>query len=294
MNISKFFGLAAAVAVFGFANVNAEMVVYPDDNTLWIENGKDIKNGAADAADEWRAGVKLLPNPEGEGFIIDSNSDADKQCCTGRYVKVAPDYPWMVWEITAVAPIQGKYLGLVMPIMTTMKDSPTSAFAGNIPTGIFVKNINERGGVNQENLCFMSIYAYNSKTNVKYIKLVKKPDYYVEMKSDIAAQKQKIELGDNVTFKVYLKEPAEDVSLRFYHVYTMPQLSINGEQGVQLKSEDGSDGKVWSASIPLKSISGNYKSLKPGEFLIKTVILGGQVKVPVWGTNTYPIELGKK
>ncbi|MFA6104175.1 MAG: hypothetical protein WCV67_14465 [Victivallaceae bacterium] len=258
MKYSKFFGLAAAVAALVCADVNAEMIVNPDDNTLWIENGRDIKNGSADAGDDWRAGVKLLPDPAGEGFIIDSNSDADKQCSSGRYVKVAPEYSWLVWEITAIAPIPGKYLGLAMPMMV----GPISEFAGNIPTGIFVRNINDRGGVTKENLCFLSIYAYNSKINVKYIKMVKKPDYCVEMKSDTAAKKQKIELGDNVTFKVCLKEPAEDVSLRFHHVYTMPQLNVNGEQAVQLKAEDGSDGKIWSATVPLKSISGDYKLLR--------------------------------
>ncbi len=290
MKYSKHFGLVVVVAALVCVDVNAEMIANPDENTLWIENGRDIKNGAADAVDDWRAGVKLLPDPVGEGFIIDSNSDADKQYSTGRYVKVAPEYSWLVWEITAVVPVPGKYLGLTMPMMV----GPISEFAGNIPTGIFVRNINDRGGVTKENLCFLSIYAYNSRTNVKYIKMVKKPDYYVEMKSDTATKKQKFELGDNVTFKVYLKEPAEDVSLRFHHVYTMPQLNVNGEQAVQLKAEESSDGKIWNATIPLKSISGDYKLLKPGELMIKTVILGGQVKVPVWGTNTYPIELGKK
>jgi len=295
MRITNYTVMAAVAALLGCADVKAEMNANPDDNTLWVENGREIKNGPAESsAGFWRAGLKLLPDPEGEGFIIDSNSDVDKQATTGRYVAVNPDYPWMVWEITAVAPIPGKYVGLVMPGMTNVNDSPQSAFAGNIPAGIFVKNINDRGGVDKEKLCYLTIYAYNSKINVKYIKLVKKPDYYVEMKSDTAAKKQKIEPGDNVTFKAYLKEPAEDVSLRFHHAYMMPQLTVNGEQAVQLKAEEGSDGKIWSATIPLKSISGNYKLLKPGELLIKTIILGGQVKVPVWGTNTYPVELGKK
>ena len=290
----NYLGLATVV-MLGYANVNAEMVVNPDDNTLWVENGKDIKNGqAASSADYWSAGVKLLPNPEGEGFIIDSNSDIDKKTVTGRYVRVSPDYPWMTWEITAFVPIKDKYTALFMPVMTTIANGAHSTFAGNIPTGIFVTNINELGGVDKEHISFLNIYAYNSKTNVKYIKLVKKPDYYVEMKSDTAAQKQKIELGDNVTFKAYLKDPAEDVSLRFYHAYTLPQLSINGEQSLQLKPEEGSDGKIWSATIPLKSISGDYKLLKSCDLMIKAIILGGQVKVPIWGTSTYPIELGKK
>jgi len=288
----NYLGLAAFV-MLGYADVNAEMVANPDDNTLWVENGKDIKNGqAASSADYWSTGVKLLPNPEGEGFIIDSNSDIDKKTATGRYVRVAPDYPWLTWEIATVVPIKNKYLGMMLAAI--IKDAPVSEFAGNIPSGIFAENINDCGGVPQEGLCYLSMYAYNSKINIKYLKLVKKPDYYVEMKSDTTAQKQKIELGDNVTFKVYLKEPAEDVSLRFYHAYTMPQLSVNGEQALQLKSEEGSDGKIWSSMISLKSISGDNKLLKPGQLLIKTVILGGQVKVPVWGTNTYPIELGKK
>ena len=294
MRISKYHWLAA-IAALAIANANAEMIINPDSNTLWVENGRNIRNGTAESsADFWRAGVKLLPDPAGEGFIIDSNSDADKLYNTGRYVKVSPDYPWMVWEITAVTPVPGKYLGLAMPLMADIKDSQMTEFGGDIPTGIFVKNINDRGQVNQETNSWLSIYGYNSRTNVKYIKLVKKPDYYVEMKSDTAAQKQKIELEDNVTFRVYLKEPAEDVSLRFHHAYRMPQLNVNGEQAVQLKAEEGSDGKIWSATISLKSISGNYKTLKPGQLMIKTVILGGQVKVPVWGANAYPIELDNK
>ena len=47
MRKSNYLGLAVtAVILLGYANVKAEMVANPDDNTLWIENGKDIKNGA--------------------------------------------------------------------------------------------------------------------------------------------------------------------------------------------------------------------------------------------------------
>ncbi|MCX5642203.1 MAG: hypothetical protein NTY10_03060 [Candidatus Omnitrophica bacterium] len=294
MKYLKIFWLAAAVIFCGYVNVNAEMVMNPDGNTLWIENGKNIKNGALEAsADFWRAGLKLLPDPSGEGFIIDSNSGVDSQCATGRYVKVAPDYPWVVWEITAFTPIPGKSRGLALPIMSDIPSSPTTEFGSNIPSGIFAKNINDRGGVTKEGLCFLAIYAYNSKTNVKYLKLVKKPDNYAEMKSDTAAQKQKIELGDSVTFIVSLKEPAEDVSLRFYRSVYLEPLDINGGPTVQLKPEEGSDGKVWRATVLLKSISGDFKLFKPGEFMIKAVILGGELKVPVWGTNTYPVEPGK-
>ena len=48
MRKSNYLGLAVtAVILLGYANVKAEMVANPDDNTLWIENGKDIKNGVA-------------------------------------------------------------------------------------------------------------------------------------------------------------------------------------------------------------------------------------------------------
>jgi hypothetical protein len=291
MKASKYLGIAALI--MAGLNLHAELVNNPDENTAWIENGKGTKNGGVNPSlDYWRDGTPVMQNPDGDGFIIDSNVDRDKQYATGRYINVSPDYPWLEWEVTEATPIPGKYLGFCLT--TNNKNAANSDNAGVIPTGIFVRNLNDRGDFAQAGVSFLILYTYNAKVTVKHLKMVKKPDCAVEMIAAKAAAKGKIELGDEVTFKVTLKDSAEDVSLRFHRAYIMPPLNVNDEQAVQLKSEEGSDGKIWSATVPLKSISGDYKELTPGQLLIKAVVLGGAIKVPVWGTNSYLIDLNKK
>ena len=96
--------------------------------------------------------------------------------------------------------------------------------------------------------------------------------------------------GDKITFKVHLANKAEDVSLRFFLGYTMPEIKLNGEQSLQLKPETSDDPKVWTGTIDYKSIDKD-KDIPPGGMLIKAVILGSENSTPVWGTNNYPVKV---
>ena len=83
--------------------------------------------------------------------------------------------------------------------------------------------------------------------------MVKTPDYCVEVTSSAFSAKKSFALGDELKVTVRLKEPAEDVSLRFYHSYGMQELTLNGQDKLKLKPEKNGS-KVWSAVPKLESI----------------------------------------
>jgi hypothetical protein len=139
----------------------------------------------------------------------------------------------------------------------------------------------------------LTLYAYGLKLDLKYLKMVKKPDYYVEVTSSAFSAKKSFTIGDELKFTVYLKESAEDVSLQLHDSYGMSQLTLNGQDKLQLKPED-KDEKVWSAVLKLESIAGRIGAeTKAGDIMVRATILGGKLTEPVWGTINYPFESSK-
>lgn len=278
--------LFAIAAAFAAVSLNAEIVLNSDENTAWLENGKGIKNGGdTPSLEYWRNGITLLPNPSGEGFIFDSNDE--KKYATGCYMVIGSEYPWLEWEITKVEPIPGKYLAF--SITTSNPNAANSDTAGKVPTGIFVRNLNDRGDFTEQKTIYLNIYSYNSKITLKYLKLVKQPECAVEMLPKVS-NKTELAANDEVTIKVTLKNPAESVSVDLVRAYAMQPVSINGSSTIALKAEENSGNKVWSAVLPLTSLPAEPKEFLPGQLLFKTTITGNDIKVPVWGTNSYKIK----
>lgn len=281
MNNLKYLGLAAIVGL-GIAGANAEMLMNPDENTLWLENGRDIKSGQGSSADHWLDTIKFAPLADG-GFSMEA---IDKANNTGRYLPMSLDYPYVVFEITKVEQRKG-YVGFALPALAGSTVVPMG-MVSQIPTGIFAVNIFENGKLGNPTP-FFRIDLHNSTLNFKYLKCVKVPESYIEMSPGAP-----VKIGDKITFRLHLSKPAEDVSLRFFYGYTMPEIRFNGEQALQLKLEKADDPKVWTGTIDYKSIEFSLKKdqdIPPGGLLIKAVILGSENSTPVWGTNNYPVKV---
>ena len=265
----------------------ADIIVNPDANTLWIEDGKNIAAGDGPSSKHWQKaeGIDITSAADG-GFTIASHGD--QGTATGRYIAVDPAYPYLVWEISGVTPGEG-YRGFVF--RRGEKGAPAINMVTNIETGIFVlpDPVETAGGP------YYRLDLRNAGVTFKYIKRVKQPDYMIRLSSP-AFEKGYVAPGDEVTFDVEMKEPAEDVTLSFFDSYTMPQLKINGAQKLQLKPKDKNDLKLWTATIPISEISGDRlksgQQFGPGRILIKATILGGGIKVPLWTIN--PVEFRLK
>ena len=257
----------------------AELKQNPDGNTLWVEDGKDIKTGPG-SGDYWNNSIKFTSLPD-SGFSMEAT---DKANATGRYLPMSADYPYVVFEITQVEKRPG-YVSLDLPhLLGDNWKAVEIGMVSQLQTGIFAVNVFKNGKLGNGTPYFR-INQYNCALNFKYLKCVKVPESYIEMSPE-----EPLKPGDKITFKVHLANKAEDVSLRFFLGYTMPEIKLNGEQSLQLKPETSDDPKVWTGTIDYKSIDKD-KDIPPGGMLIKAVILGSENSTPVWGTNNYPVKV---
>ena len=282
---SNYFFLRVLIAwvMLAASMASAELKQNPDENTLWIEDGKEIKTGPG-SGDYWNDAIKFTPLPDG-GFSMEAFGKAD---ATGRYLPMSLNYPYVVFEISQVEKRPG-YVGFGLPHLIGRNCSAVGISIASQPqTGIFAVNAFENGKL-ADAISYFRININNCKLNFKYLKCVKVPEAYIEM-----LPKETLKIGDKVTFKVHLAKPAEDVSLRFFFGYTMPEIRINGEQSLQLKPENPDDPKIWTGTIDYKSIDFYLKKAQdvpPGGMLIKGIILGSENNAPIWGTNNYPIKV---
>jgi len=285
--------LIGGVFLFFIFNMEGKVVYNPDENTLWIENGKDIEIVEHGKPEFWsgKAWAGTLEfNTIENGFSIKSSS-SDKNC-SGRYFKFNKEYPYLVWEIDKVIIGEG-YRGLTMAFPHTVFQ-----FVTHFYPGIFVVNpfLSKKDIKDFE---FCRIYLYNTELHLKYIKMVKKPDYLIEINGPEIEKKGYAEPGDEINFKVILKEPAEDVSLTFYDFYITHETKINNSSSLQLKPEDDEQ-KIWSGKIKIENINKPSVDRKekndvflPSEFLIKATVLGGKINLPIWTANWFEIRTKK-
>ena len=139
----------------------------------------------------------------------------------------------------------------------------------------------------------LQIYLHNKQMTIKSMRIVKQPECLIECSSPAFSEKKSFGPGDTVKFKVTLRKPAEDVSLRFNCTYYNQAVSINKQSMLQLKPEDKT-GNVWSAEVKIESLaSRGRKQFGPLGLRIRASVLGGEVKVPVWTTIPYSYVTGE-
>lgn len=196
----------------------------------------------------WSKGLLLEAHPEA-GFTISPGEGY----ASGRYVPADPKYPWFTYEIVGYSMMDG-YRGFVF--------SGSLGMVANPQTGIFATK-----RVTEGNTSYLRFDLHGLKIHFKYLKQVSKPDYYIETKR----------MADKLDVRVFLKKPAEDVMVRFYDAYHVSLLRLNNEDKLQLLPTDEENPLEWCAEIP-------YPEIKTqGAILLKALILGGEIKVPLWG-----------
>ena len=274
-------------AVFWGLTLNAELLKNTDQNTLWIENGKNIKTDAQNGfSNGWYSKpsdprcVKIESMPDGKGFSCSVQSGKLGQ--TYLAVPTSPDYPYLTFQILAIEYFPG-YRGWICQI------SKTGFSVDQISTpkpGIFAFNVYENApAINNKSQNYIRIYNYGMKTVFSEIKMVKKPDYYIAAQSNAFKNKQSFTVGDKIKFTVYLKEAAEDVSIRLSTTGVPNIIKINKTNKIQLKPTDESQ-KIWETEVEIKDLRG-AKS-KRNAILMQAVVLGGELDVPIWSAIAYP------
>ncbi|HRU04842.1 MAG TPA: hypothetical protein P5137_03585 [Candidatus Brocadiia bacterium] len=284
--------LAAIAFLALLSPAHAAVHLNPDPNTLWIEDGLSIEAGPGTTDKHWssdKMDFRLRP----EGGLTFAASEEPKKTSTGRNLPVNKDYPYMVLEIVEVAKLPKGNRGFSAP-KPFKPGFLGMGMGGDVQNGVWTFNMLAASPKfhPQE---FYRLDCYGNQVTVKYIKMVREPDFLVQVDSPVLKTKDSIDIGDDITFRVKLKQDVEDVTVTLFHAYRMLLVTLNGQTRFQLKPE-GEEAKVWSCSVPLKTLQmdKNGGPLNPGILVVKATILGGGPGVPVWGVNHTPVAVAEK
>jgi len=264
------------------STLSAEFTKNPDSNTLWIEDGKNIKTASGISVNSWNSdNLKIESAPDGKGFTIIANNP--KKYDTHRYVPINPEYPWLVYKISKIKARKG-YTGFAI----YSPHSHQSGQVANLRKGIFAIKFLKDGNI-KKGLTVFRLDAFGLEMTFDYLKMVKEPANYVLAESESFKSKKSFSVGDTLKLTVKLEKPAEDVTLRFYNSYCMGLFRVNEQDKLQLKPIN-KDCKIWKAEVKIDSITGNFLNKKHAT-LMKATILGGSMQDTLWGTIPYSFKL---
>ena len=269
----------------------AGFVMRPDTNTLWVEDGSAggvvSSNQATDGklvrtAPAGQAGFTLCPTTNTEGY-------------TTRKVPVDPLYPWLVLNITGIVPHQGGGYR-AFNIRLLQEGTLSLGMAGTIQKGLYAIPLLPRA-VAAAGDFVLRIGVSGADVTLDELKMVQKPDYYIVMESPAILRKGRLEIGDELTFRVIMAAPAEDVTLRLYDSYTAIPVALNGLSSLQLKPEPA-DRRVWRTTLTLEKTTAGGAARRggtfpPGILMIKATVLGGGIRTPLWTVNACEWRLGR-
>lgn len=280
--------LCVAVLIGLCACIFADFKPNPDPNTIWCEDGTDIALSNKNSASAWNnSALDIQSCPDG-GFSI-APRDGKKGHSTGRYVTLSREYPWTVFEITAVDDLNIGYIGYNFP---WYYQATPYGIVSNPRTGYFVYNVFENAPkLKDSKSAFLRLDLYGVRLHFKYIKQVKMPDFRIEVTSPVFAKKGTFTKGDKLTFTVFLREPAEDVTIRFYNAYTLPALKIADSDVLQLKPLTNNDA-VWTTNATVGDLGPN--KINAGKIVMEAIILGGNMPDSVWSAIPYSYQPPEK
>ena len=259
----------------------ANMEMQPDADTLWSFSKLDQT--------QWRGTGVKVENSAGGFVLSNENASPKSPHSITRKVAISPDYPYLVFETTSITPYKGyRSWSVSLRELQSTFGSVTNGEPGIVAVNCFENPVRIPAGKQAHLL----LYFYDFSAEFKYIKMVKKPDNYITVTGSFT-EKKAIHSGDKVKFTVYLKESAEEVSLKLLFKKWLYTVKVNGNEVVELTPED-KEQKIWSAEIPVKTLKcTKADQFKKGEILLRAVVLGGSVKTPIWSVLQYPFEKAK-
>ena len=244
----------------------------PDANTLWLEDGKDIKTSSKSEFYRWRSmGLEIQSASSGKGVSFCARDGKHRKALTG--IKFSPEYPYLIFRISNLEMLRG-YRNWTLSINGWF----SSVQAATPQKGIYVydlfQNLPEKETSNLNR--YLTFYLYNLKMELEYLKIVKNPPYSVK----VECADSEIKPGSKVKLTAYLEKEAEDVSITLITNGVPKSIKINGFNKIQLKPVDKTQ-KIWSTEVEIKSI-GIKKAIKRHGIFMKMDVLGGDLDEPVW------------
>lgn len=274
--------ITALVLAAAFA-AQAKQLEKPDDNTLWMEDGKDIELKKYPGFSHWRpeAGNKELEiksKGDGKSFSFFAKDGNGRKATT--QIKLHPDYPYLTFRITGLELLKG-YCNWTLAIEGMLMSSQVTSPQKGIYIYNLFQNLSKKAAARRT--AYLNFYLYNLRLDLDYIKLVKKPDYVVRAECADPI----IKPGSKVKFIAELEKEAEDVSVTLTTNGNPRPIKVNGTVKIQLKPTDKTQ-KIWTAEVEIKSI-GIPKALPRHWIFMKMDVLGGDLDEPVWVGLPYPV-----
>ena len=276
--------IMTALATAAAVTMQAKQLEYPDPNTLWMEDGKEIEMSKKPGFKSWQIvpggkDLEIKPKEDGKGFSFFAKDGAGRKTTTR--VKFSPDYRYLTFRITNFEMLKGYRNWTLRSELGPMTVSQVNA----LQKGIFVfdlyQNLPEKEAAKKAG--YINIWCYNIRLDLEYLKIVKKPDYVVRAE----CADPEIKPGSKVKFTAELAEEAEDVSISLFTTGVPRPFKVNGAVKIQLKPTDTTQ-KVWTAEVEIRSL-GLKKAQARHKTLIKLNVLGGELDEPVWVGLPYPI-----
>jgi len=264
--------------------VQAKQLEKPDDNTLWMEDGREIELSKGPGFKRWLAipgkkELEIKPKEDGKGFSLFAKDAAGRKTVTR--VHLSPEYPYLTFRITGFDLLQGYRNWTVLMEIGGFGSSQVTTPQKGIFVYDLYQNIPEKE--KEKKAAYLHFYLYNLRLDLEYIKLVKKPDYAVRAE----CADQEIKPGSKVKFTAELAEEAEDVSISLVTAGVPRPVQVNGKVKIQLKPTDKTQ-KIWTAEIEIKKLS-LKKPCKRHQLFMKMDVLGGDLDEPVWVGLPYNI-----
>lgn len=276
--------LITILVLAAFFTAQAKQLENPDDNTLWMEDGKDIELSEGPRLRNWyplpdKLELEIKSKENGKGFSFYGKDGNGRKAVT--VVNVSPDYPYLVFRITGFEMLKGYRNWTIRAEIGNL----VTSHVNSIHKGIFVfdlyKNIPEKEAARK--FSHINFWVYNLRLDLEYLKLVKKPDYAVRAECADPI----IKPGSKVKFIAELEKEAEDVSVTLTTNGNPRPVKVNGTVKIQLKPTDKTQ-KIWMAEMEIKSI-GIPKAVPRHRIFMKMDVLGGDLDEPVWVGLPYSI-----
>lgn len=250
--IITFFAAAAVCAA-----VQAEFLKNPDPNTLWIENGKNVKFAEKHGDYVWGTGGALKITSLEKGFQV---GHAGK---LGTYISVSSEYPWFCFQIRGAERQASGYHALSTNLAL---DIGVFSVVSRIPKGIYCINMSSSQKLKvKPRFNYMRLDIHNANITFDYLGMFKEPP------CELSLGTAPIKKGSDVTVTVKTKVPAEMVQLKFYKAYTMPAIQvIPNVKRYMAKPVDGTGNKEWTFKFPYNGFKG--VDGKIGSVVIEAVV----------------------
>ncbi|MBO4512130.1 MAG: hypothetical protein J5746_05150, partial [Victivallales bacterium] len=153
------------------ALASAEIVRNPDENTLWMETGRNMQfDNSNNYSGKWFSSRLKFTEAE-DGFIVEpqqgkSNSD-------GIAVQFSDEYPYLEYELEVLEAKPNAYM--LFPWFVNL--GPSYQQHKGIRSGYYVVNVLENFKYKGKGSAFMNIRVTDAKVKIKNLRMVKTPKY---------------------------------------------------------------------------------------------------------------------